>query len=262
MRRYLQLLWIQLRASLATAMQYRVNFIIDGVMSLWWMIWTLVPLAIVFGGRDSVANWSFPEALLVAAFFTVLRGIIEGAINPSLATTGDRIRTGTLDFVLVKPADGQFLVSTSQFAPWKVVDILAGVVMAVIAFDRLGRWPSALDLLLCLVLLAASTLVIYSLWVLVICAAFWVVRLENLAYLFSSIFDAARWPLDIFRGWWGIIFTFVIPLGLMTTYPARAILGKLDAQTALAALAGSLAIATLSRMVWLTALRRYTSASS
>jgi len=132
----------------------------------------------------------------------------------------------------------------------------------VIAFDRLGRWPSALDLLLCLVLLAASTLVIYSLWVLVICAAFWVVRLENLAYLFSSIFDAARWPLDIFRGWWRIIFTFVIPLGLMTTYPARAILGKLDAQTALAALAGSLAIATLSRMVWLTALRRYTSASS
>ena len=262
MRRYLALFWIQLRASLATAMQYRINFLIDGVMSLWWMIWTLVPLWIVFGGRQEVASWSFPEALLVAAFFTVLRGVIEGAINPSLSTTGDRIRTGTLDFVLVKPADGQFLVSTAQFAPWKVVDILAGVTMAIIAFDRLGRWPTALDVLACLVLLAASVLVIYSMWVLVICAAFWVVRLENLAYLFSSIFDAARWPLDIFRGWWRIVFTFVIPLGLMTTYPARAILGTLDARTALAALAGALAIATLSRMVWLTALRRYTSASS
>jgi ABC-2 type transport system permease protein len=262
MRRYLRLLWIQVRASLATAMQYRINFLIDGVMSLWWMIWTLVPLWIVFGGRDSVASWSFPEALLVAAFFTVLRGIIEGAINPSLGDTGDRIRTGTLDFVLVKPADGQFLVSTSKFAPWKVVDIVAGVVMAVVAFDHLGRWPSALDLLACLVLLSASVLVIYSIWVLVICAAFWVVRLENLAYLFSSIFDAARWPLDIFRGAWRVIFTFVIPLGLMTTYPAQAILGTLEVPTAIGALAGALAIATLSRLVWLTAVRRYTSASS
>lgn len=262
MRRYARLLWIQVRASLATAMQYRVNFIIDGVMSLWWMIWTLVPLWIVFGTRGSVAGWSFPEALLVAAWFTILRGVLEGAINPSLVETGDRIRTGTLDFVLVKPADGQFLISTAKFAPWKIVDVAAGVVMAVIAFDKLGRTPDPLDLLLALVLLGTAVMVMYSLWVLVICAAFWVVRLDNLAYLLGSIFDAARWPLDIFRGAWRVIFTFIIPLGLMTTYPARAILGTLDARTAVGALGGALAFASLSRAVWLTALKRYTSASS
>src|SRR5262245_55425688 len=122
-------------------MQYRLNFVIDGVMSLWCMIWTLVPLWIVFGGRQGVAGWGWPEGLLCAAWFTVLRGVLAGAINPPLLDIGERIRTGTLDFVLVKPADGQFLLSTSRFQPWKVVDVIAGVIMAVVAFDRLGRWP-------------------------------------------------------------------------------------------------------------------------
>jgi ABC-2 type transport system permease protein len=260
--RYLRLLWIQIRASLAAAMQYRLNFVIDGVMSLWWMIWTLVPLWIVFSGRDSVAGWSLPEALLVAAWFTVLRGVLAGAINPSLLEIGERIRTGTLDFVLVKPADGQFLVSTSRFQPWKVVDVIAGVIMAVVAFDQLGRAPALHHVALSLLLLVCAVLVLYSLWILVISAAFWVVRLDNLAFLLDSIFDAARWPLDVFRGAWRIIFTFVIPLGLMTTYPARAILGTLAPSTAVLAVIGSVVFAALARAVWTQALRRYTSASS
>jgi len=99
-------------------MQYRINFLIDGVMSVWWMLWTLVPIWAVFRGRPTVAGWTFPESLLVAAWFTVLRGVLSGAIHPSLLEIAERIRTGTLDFVLVKPADGQFLVSTAKFAPW------------------------------------------------------------------------------------------------------------------------------------------------
>jgi ABC-2 type transport system permease protein len=262
MRRYLRLFWIQLRASLATAMQYRVNFLVDGAMSLWWMLWTLVPLWVVFGNRESVAGWTFPEALLVAAWFTALRGVLAGAINPSLLEIGERIRTGTLDFVLIKPADGQFLVSTAKFAPWKVVDVIAGIVMAIVAFHQLGRVPAPAHVALALLLLFCAVLVLYSLWILVVSAAFWVVRLDNLAFLLDSVFDAARWPLDVFRGAWRILFTFVIPLGLMTTYPARAILGTLDATTAVTAIGGALAFAVAARAVWLRALARYTSASS
>ncbi len=78
MMRYPRLFWIQLRASLATAMQYRADFVVDGLMSLWWMIWTLVPLGVVFSGRGLVAGWSFSEALIVAAWFTILGGVLEG----------------------------------------------------------------------------------------------------------------------------------------------------------------------------------------
>jgi ABC-2 type transport system permease protein len=262
MIRYLRLFGVQLRASMATAMQYRADFLVNGAISLWWMLWTLVPLWIVFRGRATVAGWSVEEALIVAAWFTVLRGVLEGAINPSLVQVGERIRTGTLDFVLLKPADAQFLISTGSFAPWKIVDLFAGGAMVIVAFARMDRVPAIFDVFVALALLLAGVLVLYSLWILVVCASFWVIRLDNLGYLLSSIVDAARWPLDVFRGTWRFLFTFVIPLGLMTTYPAQAILGTLDPTTAIAALTGALGFAAIARMTWSIAIGKYTSASS
>ena len=103
---------------------------------------------------------------------------------------------------------------------------------------------------------------LYSIWILVVCASFWVVRMDNLSYLFTAIFDAARWPLDVFRGAWRFLFTFVLPLGLMTTYPARALLGTLSARTAALALGGALAFAALARFSWTRAVGHYRSASS
>ena len=111
-------------------------------------------------------------------------------------------------------------------------------------------------------MMLASVLVLYSLWMLVISAAFWVVRLDNLTFMFSAVFDAARWPIQVFRGFWRFLFTFILPLAVMTTFPAMALLGTLSTRTAALSLAGAIAFCALARGVWLIAISRYTSASS
>jgi ABC-2 type transport system permease protein len=153
-------------------------------------------------------------------------------------------------------------VSTARFEPWKVIDVGGGVALAIAAFAMLGRAPSIADVGLSALLLVAAALVLYSLWILIVSASFWVIRLDNLAYLLSAVFDAARWPIQIFRGFWRVLFTFVVPLAIMTTFPAMALLGRLDARTALGALGGAAAFAAVSRALWLRAIRSYTSASS
>jgi len=260
--RYLRLLGVQLRASLTVALQYRLEFFVQGGLALFWTTTSLVPLAVVFGTRPSVAGWTFDEALVVVGWFTLVKGILEGAVNPSLASVVEHIRKGTLDFVLLKPADAQFLVSTAKFAPARIIDTLGGAVIIAIAFHRMGRVPSPAAVLAALLLLACSVLILYALWILVISAAFFVVKVDNLSFLFLSIFDAARWPADVFRGALRVVFTFVLPLALMTTYPARALLGGLGPGDAGAALATALVFAAFARFVWLRSIGRYTSASS
>lgn len=260
--RYGRLIWVQARASIATSMQYRADFLIEGFMSLYWLAWNLIPLLILYDQRDTVAGWDFPAALVVIAWFTVLRGVLEGAINPSLIDVVDRIRTGGFDYVLLKPADAQFLVSTSRFEPWRLVDIAGGFAIAVYAFAKMGVTPAPADIALAAVMLISAAIVLYSLWILVVCASFWVVKLDNLTFLFTALFDAARWPVHVFRGAWRFLFTFVIPLALMTTYPAMALMGRIDAETVAACLAGAVGVAVVSRLIWRAALRGYTSASS
>ena len=143
MLRYLRLLGIQIRASLALGAQYRVEFLVSGALSVFWTLLGLVPLLVLFQGRQQVAGWSYPETLVVMGWFALVKGVLEGAVNPSLASVVEHIRKGTLDFVLLKPADAQFLVSTARFMPWRVVDVLAGLVVFAVAFLRMGRAPSA-----------------------------------------------------------------------------------------------------------------------
>lgn len=262
MARYGRLLLVQLRASLLALMQYRFDFLVEGLLEIFWAVTALVPLFVVFRERETVAGWSFAEALLVVGWFTLLQAILEGAINPSLVSVVDHIRKGTLDFVLLKPADAQFLVSTARIQPWRGTNVLTAAVIFGYAFHLLGRRPSPSGVAAALLLLCGSTVLLYSLWILSVSAAFYVVKVDNLTHLFSSIFDAARWPSSIFRGTLSILFTFVIPLGLMTTYPALALLDRLAPSALVLALAGAVTFAVASRLVWLRALSRYTSASS
>lgn len=253
---------LQLRLSLALGMQYRWNFLVDGLVSLLWTALGLVPLYVAFHGRPAIAGWTYERALCVVGWFTLLKGVLDGAVNPSLLMVVGQIRQGTLDFVLLKPADAQFLVSTARFEIWKGIDALASLFIFAWAFSLLGHGPSPWGALLSVALLGCAILVLYSVWIMVVAAAFWVVKLDNLAYLFGAIFDFARWPVTVFKGVFRVIFTFIIPLGIMTTYPAEALLGTLSPSTAVTSIAGGVAFATLARAIWTRAIRRYTSASS
>ena len=164
--------------------------------------------------------------------------------------------------MLLKPADAQFLVSTAKFEPWRVIDVAGALAIFVYAFHLLGRWPAPSAAALALVFLVVAVFILYSIWILVVSAAFWVVKVDNLSYLFGSLFDAGRWPITIFKGALRFVFTYVFPLAVMTTYPAEALLGRLSAYTAVKAIAGGMVFAALARWVWLRALRLYTSASS
>jgi len=262
MRRALAILRAQLRASIALALQYRLEFVVEGALAILWIAVTLVPVLVVFGTRQVVEGWTFPEMLLVLGWFVALKGVLEGAVSPSLLAVIEHVRKGTLDFVLLKPADAQLLVSVAKLEPWKIIDLAGAGAIFAYAFVKLGRAPTATEVLAAGGMLLAALLVLYSIAILVVSIAFFAVRVDNLLYLFQSVFDVARWPTTIFRGVLAVVFTYVLPLALMTTYPALALLGRLRPGTALGALAGTVAFAAFSRAVWSLSIRRYTSASS
>ena len=262
MARYLRLLLLQFRMSIALGAQYRWDFLTQGALSVVWTVLGLVPLYVALHRRPAVAGWTFEQALVVVGWFSLLKAVLDGAVHPSLVLVVDHIRKGTLDFVLMKPADAQFLVSTARFEPWRTFDVLAGFAILAWAFRLMGTTPTLAAMAAAMLLFGAAVAVLYSLWIVVIAAAFWVVRLDNLSYLMSSLFDFGRWPVSIFKGAVRLFFTFVVPIALMTTYPAEALLGRLEPAGAWLGLAGALVFALGGRFIFTRAIGRYTSASS
>lgn len=258
--RYARLLAIQLKAAALLSLQYRVDFVFQAVMALFWTATALLPLYVLFSMRTGVAGWTAHEALMVTGFFIALKGVLQGAIQPSLTSVVEHIRKGTLDFLLLKPADAQFLLSTGKLDLAHAVDLVVGLGIVGWAMGQTGQQAASGAFALALLILGCAVAILYSIWILVVSLAFKVVKIDNLSYLISSTFDAARWPSSVFRGALAIIFTYVIPLALMTTYPALALLGRLAPTQVLTSVLVAAGFLAASRAVWLQSVRSYTGA--
>src|SRR5215831_12907759 len=127
MRRYLRLVALQFRMSLTVGAAYRWDFLLQGGLALVWTYLGLVPLYVALYGRPPVEGWTYAQSLVVVGWFTILNGVLYGAVNPSLIAVVEHIRKGTLDFVLMKPADAQFLVSTAKFQPWRSLNVFTAI---------------------------------------------------------------------------------------------------------------------------------------
>lgn len=260
MPRALRLIAIQVRAAALLAMQYRLDFLIDGVLGIAWIAIPVVPLLVLFRDRTGVAGWTWSEALVVVGFFTALKGMIALFMQPSLLQVVEHVRKGTLDFVLLKPASALLMVSTSRMDFSALADVVAGLGLACWGAWRGGAEPGLGGVLAMLVLLALGCTVLWALHVIAVSMAFHFVKIDNLTHLIMSTFDAARWPSSVYRGAFGIAFTFVFPLALMTTWPALALLGRATPWYLATGAALAAAFVLIAQLTWRHSLRRYTSA--
>ena len=110
--------------------------------------------------------------------------------------------------------------------------------------------------------LAAGGIIVYSFWLILATLAFWFVRVENMLLIFSSMYEAGRWPVGFYPRWLRFTLTFLIPVAFATTIPAQALAGRLGWPTLAGAYAMAAALAVLSRAFWRVGVRRYSSASS
>jgi ABC-2 type transport system permease protein len=260
--RYLRLLAIFYKNALLTELEYRVNFLINLVMSAFWLAWSIIGTAIFFQHTDRIGGWSYYEVLVVLGLFFLMSGIMSAVLRPNIDRLVESIRLGTLDFVLTKPVNSQFLASLRYLVIWRLVDVVMGLGIIVYALQRLGARVSAGQVLLFVGLVVAATVIVYSIWLALVTLAFWFVRVDNIAELFSSFYEAARFPVSAFPRWARGLLTFVVPIAFITTVPAAAVVGRLEPPYAVYALLLAVGLFTGATLFWRYALRHYTSASS
>ena len=115
-----------------------------------------------------------------------------------------------------------------------------------------------------LLVCAAGLLVHYSLMFLLATISFWTVRAQGIVWSYYALFQLSRVPDVAFRaGLFKAVFTFAIPMLLVSNVPAKLLAGRLGSPFDLLILLGlSAACFAASEAVWRFAMRRYTSASS
>ncbi len=241
-------------------MEYRLNFILSAVSSLLNASGGLFTLSFFYRGGGNLGGWPWHDAVVVFGVFTVVEGFSQSVLNPNLNRIVEHVQKGTLDFVLLKPIDSQFWLSTRYVSLWGIPGIVTG--FALITYGLTSQGIPVVNLLYGLIPLLSGLIILYSMWFMLGTLSIWFVKIYNVTYVLKAVVEGGRFPITAYPVLYRLFMTFIIPVAFLTTVPAETFLGRGTTFYTVLGVLLAVLFFTLSRVFWRFALRYYTSASS
>jgi ABC-2 type transport system permease protein len=223
---YRRLIAVRIRSQL----QYRVSALLDVVAMAIVTAVEFGALALVFQRFESIAGWTLGEVAFLYAIVTASFGtmdLIFGGFDPD--TFGPMVQRGTLDQLLLRPANITLQVFGSAFLLRRFGKIAQGIVIFCIALSMTDvDWTLAKIIYLPIVFV--SQVVFFGgLFIIGATSTFWTVqRVEAINIFTYGGSELMSYPMHIFAKWMRRFFTTVIPMIFLNYYPALYFLDKPD----------------------------------
>lgn len=242
-------------------LEFRANFIAKILQNCAWVFFSVIMILVIYGNTDSVAGWGRADATVLFGACILMNSVCF-ALFMSLHEIPQQVRQGTLDFVVTKPIDPQFWVSSRKFNFDQIGSIVASLLMIGYGVATLGRSIGPMDVLAFLVLMITSVVIFYSFTLFLMTLGIWFVRVDNLWALAETITWMARYPMEIYSGFLQRVFLFVVPFAFLAAMPASQLVRGADLGILGLGIVWAVVFFFLARRFWNHALRSYTSASS
>jgi ABC-2 type transport system permease protein len=257
------------RNSLVRDMTFRTNFIIECISSACWMLMNVGFYLLVFQLTQQISDWNKYEYFVFLATTMFVNSVVQAFFMPNAEDFSELIRTGGLDFALLKPIDTQFLISLHKVDWSALANLIIGLVLLLYGLVNLDFVPSVVQWLLYPLYIACGVGIMYSVMIALAATSVWLGRNQTLYDFWFYITNFSRYPREIYSGQLGTpmqyAFTFVIPVLVVINVPARLMAKPLDAQNwplAVFTIAATAASLLASRWVFRRAMLSYRSASS
>jgi ABC-2 type transport system permease protein len=278
---YLRVFLTFAKNSLVREMTFRANFLIECFVSVTWTMMNLGFYLLVFRFTDSIGantGWGKWEFFAFLATTMIVNGLVQVLFLQNCEELSERIRTGGLDFALLKPIDTQFLISCEKLDWSSLGNFSVGVILLIVSLSRLttrSEYPLVVEpraVVLYVLYVLCGVAIMYSLMISLSATSIWMGQNRSLYDFWFYITNFSRYPMEIYQGRFGtplrLAFTFFLPILVVVNVPARIIANPVSpasgsvwplATFTLFATAGSL---LASRWLFVTALGSYRSASS
>lgn len=257
------------RNAVVREMTFRGNLLITIMTRTFYFVAQLTLFEIIYRQVMAIDDWSREEYFAFMATGMLINSLVEAFFMPNCANFSELIRTGNLDFVLLKPIDPQFLVSFEKMELAMLNQAVMALSLLTYAVIKIGHPLNPLHVAMYVLFVAVGVSLLYSLMLLLASTSVWFGRNTGLYDFWFYVTIFARYPRGIYNGspagealQFGL--SYVLPILLVVTVPARILLAKVLDPSWLTVVAIASAVFGLvaSRAVFRWSLRSYRSASS
>lgn len=242
-------------------MIYRSNFLTLVIMDIGFVCVSIILFSIIYGHVNTIAGWTFHQSVILIGTVGIVRELAYLTFRRGFLELGNHIRTGTFDMFMTRPiASGIHLGMRHLSISESLGEGMMGVVLVIYGFIHLDT-RSWFIFPLYLLFVFNSLMIYYGFSLIINSIVFWVVKSQELNTVVYFFMETSRYPGDIYRGVGKVIFTFIIPIGIIATVPASALTGRLSLDFAILSLFIGLSFLATGLLVWKKSIEHYSSAS-
>jgi ABC-2 type transport system permease protein len=258
--KHIRLWGLLIRMNLMSQLEYRANFVTGLLMEGGYLVAKIMYVIVAYSAGRSIAGYGPDEILVFIGTFVLLTGFYAGLFMMNLFQLSWLVKDGSFDMLLTKPVSTQFLATfrRSDLALF-ALDAIAGIVMVIIGLARIGAGLNVLGILGYAAFLASGAAVGYALWLIPMTLVFRIVKADGIAGLADAFWDFNNVPMVVYSRLGQAIGVFVIPIFVITNFPALFALGRMTWPYALWAVAAPAVFGFIANRAWNSGLRHYAS---
>lgn len=223
-------LWLKIylhgmKTALASRMAYRGDFIMSMlIMMIVELFGPLVTILIYHNGA-SFPGWEQHEVLLLQAVFLLSRGIAFPFFMGMVWNTIGRVQEGTYDLLLIKPRSILQMSIITAFDSEDLGKLMGGILLFLYAMRKVPPMPF-LNWVSFLLLFVFSLVSMFAFGLFM--SGLGIVWIGNYRIydIFMTVMEFGLYPRSIFSKFFQTFITYVIPVSLLGSFPASALLGK------------------------------------
>lgn len=246
--------------SFSIAFVSRFGAIIFLIAKFFRFIFFLGFLVLILGSTKNLGNFNLYQITLFFLTFNLIDTLTQ-LLYREVYRFRFMVVEGTFDYVLLKPINSLFRV---LFGGADILDVfmLIPIVLAII-YVSLKMPPVTLFNLVIYLLLIINSLVLTTAFHIIVAAiGILTTTVDHTIMIYRDITSTGRIPVDIYREPVRGLLTFIIPVGIIMTFPVKALMGLLSFQGILISFLLGIFIFWASVRFWKYALTKYSSASS
>lgn len=210
-------------------------------------------------GTKSLAGYNLNQTLLFFFTFNLIDTVSQFLFR-EVYRFRPLIVTGGFDLVLSKPINALF---RSLMGGADIIDLITIIPLTIATFYVASLLhPSFLQTTFYVLLVLNGLVIASAFHIFVLGLGIVTLEIDHTIMIYRDLTALGRLPIDIYKEPLKGIITFLIPIGIMVSFPAKAIMGLMSPAGVIWSLAFGVLVLILSFKFWNFALKKYTSASS
>ena len=260
MKRYFKLWWFFTKNTTSLAMQSRFGSVVFLVGKILRFLMLFYFLYILINETKTLAGFDIYQVIFFFATFSLV-DIIPQLFLRETYRFRHYVISGFFDYILTKPMSPLF---RSLFGGSDALDIpllLLSIGFLIYSGSHIGP-ITFIGVLLYLLLLVNALVIAFSIHVFILGFGIITTDVDNGVMLYRDITKMGQIPVDVYRAPVNFLITFVLPVGIMMSFPVKALLGMLSFQFIGISILFAVVFLFGSLRFWRFAVNQYQSASS